>query len=150
MNSSIPPNGYPPYGYSPYGYPPYRHTIPKTSFFTSVFYGLIFGVLIAGLIFGYWWYWAVNTYKWSAMNISNHILSKYSQENKDKLKASGKLVDNKTYLKATGALVANDKSYATCNIEIRDAVSQAIKESTPVKYMVDNDCSPVDTTCIQL
>jgi hypothetical protein len=140
MNSSIPPNGY----------PSYRPNTQKTSFLTRIFYGLILGVLMAGLIFGYWWYWAVNTYKWSVMNINDNILSKYTQENKGKLTASGKLVDNKTYLKATGALVANDKSYATCNIEIRDAVTQSIKESIPVKYMIDDDCSPVDATCIQL
>ena len=114
---------------------------------TRVLRGILIGVVIAGILIAYWWYWAMTTYKWSLSRLGSLMLSKYQVQHISEL-------NEDVYFNYADVVLAPDKSHATCKIQKKNKVSQAVITSNDVSYKIvtdadpNPDCGPTDMTCI--
>lgn len=124
----------------------------KERVLTGVLYGVILGLIVICI----WWYWAYNTYRWSADRLSGMILSKYeakyirdnTKNAKDPVTAQANLLKGK-YFKITGTVVDRINMSVTANAELRDKNTQKILSSTSVSYklyLLDTDCTAFSVT----
>lgn len=105
--------------------------------------GIYNGFILFLIVCVIWIYWAEMIYKWDSSRIGNLILQKYGSLNQSKI------IDG-TYFNYANVIVSPDKSYVTADIQLRDAVTQEIKNSESVKYTINNQCNIIDLSCIAL
>jgi hypothetical protein len=103
--------------------------------------GIFYGVLSAMVIISTWVFWAMFVYKWDLDRIGNKMLLKYSAQNQN-------LLSSNTYFNYANVVLADDKSYATADMQVKDQMTQAVKSSINVKYKIVSDCSDIDLNCI--
>jgi hypothetical protein len=104
--------------------------ILPTTKLTRVLRGVIIGLIVAGFLIVYWYIWAIGTYKWSLERLGLLMLNKY--------KTTPDLPDisKDNYYNYSNVAIAADKSYATCDIQIKSTISQKILITIPVHYTI--------------
>jgi hypothetical protein len=92
--------------------------------------GVLIGLVIAGILIAYWYNWAMGTYKWSLERLGSLMVDKYNVT--PDLPELGK----DYYYDYDNVKIATDKSYATCDIQKKNKISQKVVMTTSVKYAI--------------
>lgn len=108
----------------------------------SATYGFIIGVFVIVL----WYLWAMFIYRWSPDRLSNIIIKKYQTLNQDKISAN-------TYFKCVNIVVSDDKSTASCDMQLKNTITQNVlsSEHLVIKLATDeSSCSElsIDVSCV--
>lgn len=116
-------------------------------------YALLLGIGIAGLIIGYWYYWALTRYKWSESRLGSLMLQKYMGKNVSKL-----TVDE--YFDAANVVLAADRKTARGLLRKKSKITQAVISRESKTYIIVTNstqskpntfllgCAPTEFDCI--
>ena len=122
----------------------YGQPIYKESILYKILYGVLYGILLGSILCIMWFLWAAFIYRWSTDRIGGNMLKKYKSRNSNLLK------DNE-YYSYSNVHISSDRSTASCNIDKKDKISQAIFATDIIGVLLTTDstsCLPIDITCL--
>lgn len=94
----------------------------------------ICAIYIAFSIIALYCFWAFFIFRYDIDRIGNLILVKYGAVNNKQLDSSGT-----NYFNYANVILSNDKTSATCDMQIRDKTTQFIQSSKRVTYILTTD-----------
>jgi hypothetical protein len=105
--------------------------------------GISYGVLIAGVIIAWWYYWAITVYKYSDARLSGMILTKYQS-----IPAHADLLTDDLTFAVKNIVISQDKSSVSANVLLQNKTSGVVKSQDLVIYGLSGTCGYTDLNCI--
>lgn len=102
------------------------------------------GLIVPITIILIWILWAYKTFRYHDDRISPKLLKKYNIIN-------GKNIDNEKYYAApSNIFVSNDRTKVTADVQILDKETNEMLNSSLFIVQINDECSPISSSCISL